>query len=72
MLKHKRLRSKLQLDSQVVRRLDNSALGEINGGKPFTDTSFLSVLMQCSWYCATASCFVDDTCGMHGCAPGMK
>ncbi|MCE9575810.1 MAG: class I lanthipeptide [Deltaproteobacteria bacterium] len=61
------LRNKLSLDKQTIRRLDPATMGDVAGAKPTTNTSLLSVLMQCSWLCQTASCFVDDTCGIHGC-----
>jgi len=64
---------KLSLDKQTIRRLDPTNLANVYGAAQnttaFTKTSLLSVLMQCSWFCATASCAVDDTCGIHGCAP---
>jgi hypothetical protein len=58
---------KLSLDTQTVRRLDPAQLAQAVGAAK-ANTSFMSVLMQCSWYCATASCFVDNTCGIQGCA----
>jgi hypothetical protein len=65
--------SKLQLKTSTVRKLESAAAEMARGGqKPGVGegTGWISVLLLCSWYCATASCFVDDTCGIHGCAPG--
>jgi hypothetical protein len=60
---------KLSLDKQTIRRLDPDKLAGVHGAAGKTDTSLFSVLFHCSWWCPSASCFVDDTCGIHGCAP---
>ena len=54
-------RSKLQLDTQTVRRLNPDVLRSVGGARP--KTSFISVIMQCdSMTCPSYSCFVDETC----------